>query len=333
MTKDLTTTYLGLKLRNPVVASASPLTGNLDSLRALEASGAAAVVLQSLFAEQIEHDEYEVFHLHEYGGHSSAESLNYFPKLEQYHCGPEPYLESIQAAKRELSIPIIASLNGTTPGKWTRYAKLMEQAGADAIELNIYFVPTDIDMSAADVENRYIEIVESVTHEVAVPVAVKLGPFFSSFPNFARRILLAGARGLVLFNRYLDPELNTETLRVEPRLVLSSRHELRLVLRWVGILHDQIEGDLAATGGIHNADDCLKALLAGARVTMMASALINHGPLHITKVLNGISEWLEQRQYNSIAQLIGSVSRNRGADPSAFERANYMKTLLSYSKA
>ena len=332
MSIDLSTEYLHLKLKNPLVVAACPLTGNLQSLHRLEAVGASAVVLQSLFAEQIDHEEYEIFRLHEYAGEANAESQGYFPELEDYNVGPEPHLEFLEAAKRELQIPIIASLNGTTAGKWIRYAKLFELAGADALELNIYFVPTDPDQSGTQVEDQYLEVIAAVAREVAIPFAVKIGPYFSSLPNFARRAIQAGACGLVLFNRYLDPELNLETLRVQPHLALSQPSELRLVLRWLGILRDQLQVSLAATSGIHSVDDVLKALMAGADVTMMASTLLQRGPEHLARILGDLEEWLIRRQYSSVRQLIGSVSRKRSADASAFERANYMKALVSYTK-
>ncbi len=332
MSIDLSTEYLRLKLKNPLVVAACPLTGNLQSLRRLEAVGASAVVLQSLFAEQIDHEEYEIFRLHEYAGGVNAESQGYFPELEDYNTGPDPHLEFLEEAKRHLGIPVIASLNGTSAGKWVRYAKLFEMAGADALELNIYFVPTDPDQTAAQVEEQYLEIIEAVARELSIPFAVKIGPYFSSLPNFAQRAIRAGASGLVLFNRYLDPELNLETLRVEPHLALSQPSELRLVLRWLGILRDQVDVSLAATSGIHSVEDTLKALMAGANVTMLASTLLQRGPEHLARILGDLEEWLARRQYVSVKQLIGSVSRNRSADGSAFERANYMKALVSYTK-
>lgn len=332
MTPKLATHYLRRQLKNPIVVSACPLTGSIASLLKLESAGAAAFVLQSLFAEQIEHDEHEIFRLYEYAGDSSPESASYFPALEQYNVGPEPHLEFLEEVKRETSLPVIASLNGTTPGKWVRYAKMFELAGADAVELNIYFVPSDPQTSAADVENQYVQIVSDVAREISVPLAVKLGPYFSALPNLAKRLVDAGASGLVLFNRYLDPDIDLETLRVRPDLLLSNPSELRLVLRWLGILRDQIDCSLAATSGIHSAEDVVKALLAGANVAMMASALLRYGPEHLAIVLAGLEKWLVDHRYNTVEQLIGSVSRWNSADASAFERANYMKTLVAFTR-
>jgi dihydroorotate dehydrogenase (fumarate) len=333
MSVDLKTHFLGLELINPLVVSACPLTGSIQTLKRLEASGASAVVLQSLFAEQIEHDEREMFRLYEYAGESSAESSGYFPELENYNTGAEPHLEFLEDVKRSIKVPVIASLNGTTPGKWVRFAKLFELAGADALELNIYFVPTDPSMSAIDVENQYIDIVSELAKQIQIPFAVKLGPYFTSLPHFAKRLVDAGASGLVLFNRYLDPEINLQSLRVQPHLALSTPSELRLVLRWLGILRDQLSCSLAATSGIHAAEDAIKALLAGANVTMMASALLRHGPEHMSKVLANLTLWLEEHEYQSVQQLVGSISRNRSADASSFERANYMKALVAFTSS
>jgi dihydroorotate dehydrogenase (fumarate) len=332
MTPNLTTHYLRRQLKNPLVVSACPLTGSIESLKKLEAAGAAAFVLQSLFAEQIEHEEHEIFRLYEYAGDSSAESASYFPALENYNVGPEPHLEFLEEVKRETALPVIASLNGTTPGKWVRYAKMFELAGADAVELNIYFVPSDPQLSAADVENQYVQIVSDVSHELSIPLAVKLGPYFSALPHLARRLVDAGAKGLVLFNRYLEPDFDLETLRVKPHLLLSNPSELRLVLRWLGILRDQLDCSLAATSGVHTSEDVVKALLAGANATMMASALLRHGPDHLTVVLAGLEKWLADHKYETVEQLIGSVSRCSSADSSAFERANYMKALVAFTR-
>ncbi len=332
MNIDLTTNYLHKQLKNPLIVSACPLTGSMSSLRQLEEAGAAAVVLQSVFSEQIEHEEYEIFRLHEYASEISAESQSYFPELETYNTGPEPHLEFLEDVKRTLRIPVIASLNGTSPGKWVRFARMFELAGADALELNIYFVPTDRAMTSHDVEQRYVDIVHEVSQSIRIPVAVKIGPYFSALPAFAAKLVAAGAAGLVLFNRYLEPEIDLESLRVQPHLALSHPSELRLVLRWLGILSDQVECSLAATSGIHDADGVLKALLAGADVVLLASSLLKHGPKYLTKLLTDIEHWLAERQYASVQSLIGSVSRERGADASAFERANYMKALVSFTQ-
>lgn len=332
MKPDLTTTYLKHTLRNPIVVAACPLTGSISNLRRLEQAGAAAVVLQSLFEEQIEHEENILFHLYEYAGNSSAESASYFPELEEYNAGPEPHLEFLEEAKRELKIPIIASLNGTTPGKWVQFAKMFEMAGADALELNIYFVPTSPNLTGSDVENQYVDIVHEVAKQLSIPFAVKLGPYFSALPNLAQRLMQAGASGLVLFNRYLDPEINLETLRVQPHLRLSTPSELRLVMRWLGILRDQVSGSLAATSGIHTSEDVVKALLAGANVTMVASTLLKHGPEYVSTLIEGLEEWLVKNQYDAVGPMIGSVCHQRSADPSAFERANYMKALTQFTR-
>jgi dihydroorotate dehydrogenase (fumarate) len=332
MKVDLSTRYLSLPLRNPIVVSACPLGSSIDSLVSLEQAGAAAVVLPSLFAEQIEHEENEFFRLHEYVGDSSPESLSYFPELENYNPGPEPVLEYLESVKRRLGIPVMASLNATSPGKWVRYARLFELAGADALELNIYFVPTNPNTSASDVEKRYLDIIAQVACQIRIPFSLKIGPYFSSLPNFAAKAVEAGVSGLVLFNRYLDPELDLATLQVQPHLELSTPSELRLVLRWIAILRDQVPCSLAATSGVHSGHDAIKALLAGANIVMMASALLRHGPQHITQVLDQMREWLTERGYDSVQPMIGSTSRNRSQDASAFERGNYMRALVSYTK-
>jgi dihydroorotate dehydrogenase (fumarate) len=330
---DLSTHYLGLKLKNPLVASASPLTSKLDSLRRLQDAGAAAAVMHSLFEEQIVHEEIELDNLYEQHANSFAESLGYFPELDDYHTGPGDYLKTIEAAKRSLSIPIIGSLNGSSRGGWVRYAKLIEEAGADALELNIYFVPTDQQMSSADVEARYCELVSAVKESLKIPLAVKIGPFFSGLPHFAGQLAEAGAEGLVLFNRFLEPDIDLDELVFEPNLILSSRAELRLSLRWLAILRDQLSISLAATSGVHETEDVVKALLAGADITMMATVLLQRGAQHLTQMLQELQNWLEEREYESVEQLKGSMSRIRCSDPSQLERANYMKALVSYTDA
>ncbi len=331
MAVDLTTSYLGLQLKNPVVVSACPLTLTVASLEQLERSGAAAAVLPSLFAEQLEHDEAQELSLHEYHSESFTEALSYVPETIRWHTGPEPYLDHIRHAKRAVSIPIIGSLNGTSTGSWVRYARLIQDAGADALELNIYFVPTDRYESSETIEARYLELVTAVCRTISIPLAVKIGPFFSSLPHFARRLVDAGARGLVLFNRYLDPDIDTELLQVTPSLTLSDRHELRLPLRWIATLRDQLDVSLAATSGIHFSDDVIKALLAGADVTMMAAALLRYGPPWLESVLAETTRWIESNQYTSVSQLRGSLSLANCPDPSAYHRGNYVKTLVSYT--
>jgi dihydroorotate dehydrogenase (fumarate) len=322
---DLSTDYLGLELRSPIVASSSPLTGHLDGLRDLEDAGVGAVVLPSLFEEQIVFESVEL--------ESFGEALSYFPELDDYNTGPDRYLELIAEAKQKLEIPVIASLNGTSPGGWLEHAKLIEQAGADALELNLYLVAADPQMTADSVEASYRELVTAVRSAVQLPLAVKLSPYFTALAHVALELVEAGADGLVLFNRFFQPDLDLETLDVAPRMTFSSSEELRLPLRWIGILHGQVRASLAATSGVHTADDALKVLLAGANVAMMASALLERGPRRIGQIQRTISMWMEEREYASIRQLQGSVSRRAVADPAAFERANYMRTLKSYSSS
>jgi dihydroorotate dehydrogenase (fumarate) len=331
VTPDLRTTYLGLALSSPLVASASPLTGRLDSLRALEEAGAAAVVLPSLFEEQLEHEEVELDALLEHGTHSFGEALTYFPELEDYNTGPGSYVELVAEAKRTLSIPVIASLNGSSPGGWIRYATLLEQAGADALELNVYAVEADAAATAAGVEERTLELVRSVRAAVALPLAVKVGPFYTAFAHMAGELAAAGADGLVLFNRFLQPDLDLETLAVTPALRLSTSDELRLPLRWIAILRGHVAAGLAATGGAHTTTDVVKLLLAGADVVELASALLLHGPGHLGVLQAGLEEWLREREYDSVSQLRGSLSRATAPDPAAFERAQYVQALVSFA--
>jgi len=327
----LRTTYLGLELRSPLVASASPLTRELDSLRRLEEAGAAAVVLPSLFEEQIAHEALELDRLMDTGAESFGEALGYFPALDDHPTGPDRYLELVQEAKGALSIPVIASLNGTTAGGWVHHAKLIEEAGADALELNVYLIATDPDHTAADVERRYLELVGAVRETIEIPLAVKLGPYFSAFAHMARELDGAGADALVLFNRFYQPDIDLETLAVAPHLVLSTSDELRLPLRWIALLHGRVGVELAATTGVHTAQDSIKALLAGAQVTMMTSALLHHGPEHLTEVEAELRAWIDEREYASVDQLRGSVSQRAIANPEAFERANYIRELTTYS--
>lgn len=331
MSVDLRTRYLGLELKHPIVASASPLTGTLDSLKRLEAAGAAAVVLPSLFEEQIEHEEMSTYNLMLYGAELSPEASGFFPEPQSQASSSDRTLALIADAKRALKVPVIASLNGYTPGGWTKIARQFEQAGADAIELNVYFLATSLDDTAATVEARYIELVQSVAGEVKVPVAVKVAPYFSAMANMAQRLTQAGAKGLVLFNRFLQPDIELEELEVAPHLVLSTSDELRLALRWIAILRGRVKADLAATGGAHTPDDVLKLLLAGADCVMLASSLLKHGPAHIGKLVNGVQRWLAERDYTSVEQMKGSLSQQSCPDPDAFERANYMKALKSYT--
>lgn len=333
MSVDLTTKYLGLDLAHPIVPSASPLTGDLSTLMRLEEAGAAAVVLWSLFEEQIVHDEEQALALAEFHADSFGEAVGgYFPELEDYNTGPGEYLKLIRDAKANLSIPVIASLNGTSAGGWLRYGKLMEEAGADALELNIYLIPTDPDISGAEVEQQYVDLVSALKQTISIPLAVKVGPFFSSIPHMANRLMDAGADGLVLFNRFYQPDFDLDELEVWPNLKLSDSDELRLPLRWTAILKGQVIGSLAVTSGVHTADDVLKLLLAGADVTMMASALLKHGPARLTQVLNGVRAWLETNEYESVRQMKGSMSQSASPDPEAFERGNYMKSLVTFAR-
>jgi dihydroorotate dehydrogenase (fumarate) len=330
MSVDLTTTYLGLKLKNPLVVSACPLTGELDGLRRVEAAGAAAVVMPSLFEEQIEHDSEELAKVHEFHTDSFAESLTYFPEPEDYRSEPDEYLETLAGAKRSLTIPVIASLNGESKGGWVSYAKRMQDAGADALELNIYFVAGDLEMTGRDVESRYLDLVASVKQSISIPLAVKVGPYFSSMGNMAVRLSEAGADGLVLFNRFYQPDIDLETLETHSKLHLSSADELLLPLRWIAMLHGRANASLAATSGIHDAAGLLKALLAGADVGMVASVLYQKGVQSISAILAEMQNWMEEKEYDSVEQLKGSMSRENCPDPSAFQRGNYMKTLTSY---
>ena len=327
---NLTTNYLGMALKNPIVASSSPLSHTVDSIRRLEDSGAAAVVMYSLFEEQIGFDSYYIdYHLTQ-GIDSYAESISYFPDMQSYNVGPDEYMNLIRRAKEAVDIPIIGSLNGASVGGWTDYATLIEDAGADALELNIYYLPANTELPGMEVESLYLNILTAVRQVVTIPVAVKLSPFFSSVANMASRLADQGADGLVLFNRFYQPDFDLENLQVAPRLVLSNSNDLRLPLRWVAILYGRVNADLAITSGIHTSQDVIKALMAGARVTMMASELLQNGVRRIGQVLNEVVTWLKEHEYESVMQMIGAMSQKHCAEPAAFERANYMKMLQSY---
>ena len=328
---DLTTDYLGLQLRNPLVASASPLTGALDSLRALDEAGVGAVVLPSLFEEQVVHDAMSFgYHQTDDAAFNAEAHGGYFPALDDYNTGADQYLDLLVAAKRELSVPVIASLNGTTDGGWTHYANALQGEGADAVELNIYHLAADPDLTAARVEDRYLRLVERVRSEITIPLAVKVGPFFSSPGNMARRLAAAGADGLVLFNRFYQPDIDLETFDVVPDLELSTPSDMRLVLRWIAILRGRVDACLAATTGVHDAAGAVKMLLVGADVVMLASALLRHGPEHLATVLAEMGRWFDDHSYESVGQARGSVSQASVPDASAFERANYVRTISSY---
>jgi len=327
---DLSTTYMGLTLKNPLVPSAGPLTADVGRIRQLEDAGAAAVVLHSLFEEQIRHEADELAHLTTQGTESFAESLTYFPEAGDYRLGPDEYLEHIRKAKLAVDIPVIASLNGVTVGGWIDYAKKMEQAGADGLELNVYYVATDPTLHAPDVENRYVQILKAVKSHVKIPVAMKLSPFFSATAAMAKRLDEAGADALVLFNRFYQPDIDLDSLEVRPDLVLSTPHEMRLPLRWIAILCGHVKASLAATTGIATGRDVLKVVMAGADVAQVCSVLLRKGTRELDHMLQDMQTWMEEKEYASIRQMKGSMSQRACPDPAAFERANYMKTLNSY---
>jgi len=324
---DLTTTYLGLKLPSPLVVSASPLSRDVDGICRLEDAGASAVVLYSLFEEQLRQEEMDLQYHLTAGTESFAESLTYFPQPSEFHTGPEGYLNHIRKAKASVSIPIIASLNGSTLGGWTKFAGEIERAGADAIECNIYYIPTDPQITSGEVERTYLEIVRAVKSTVTIPVAVKLSPFFSNFANVARQLDNAGADALVLFNRFYQPDIDLDELEIRPNVLLSTPQSLRLPLTWIGILYGRVKASLAGTGGVHSAEDVVKMLMVGANVTMMCSSLMRHGVNHLRHVDRELREWMEEHEYESVKQMQGSMSQLRCADPGAFERAQYMRAV------
>ena len=324
---NLKTTYMGLKLRTPLVVSASPLSEDIGNLNRMEDAGAAAVVLHSLFEEQIRYDRYELHWSTTQGTESYPEALSYFPDPHELCVGPEAYLKHIARAKAAVTIPIIASLNGSTPSGWTSFAKQIQQAGADALELNIYNIPTDVKLSGAEVEHQYIEVVRSVRAEVSIPLAVKVSPFFTNFANMAKRFAENGANGLVLFNRFYQPDIELESLEVVPNVFYSTPMAMRLPLRWIAILYDRIGASLAATSGIHRGTDALKMLMAGADVTMLCSVLMRHGIDRLRVIEEEIVNWLREHEYESVEQLKGSLSHKNCPDASAFERAQYMRAV------
>jgi dihydroorotate dehydrogenase (fumarate) len=330
---DLTTTYLGMTLRSPLVPSASPLSEETDNLKRMEDAGASAVVLHSLFEEQLRQERLELHHHLTHGTESYAESLTYFPEPTEFRVGPEEYLDHVRKAKAALNIPVIASLNGSSVGGWTEYARAIEQAGADALELNIYSIPTDFNQTGAEVEQLNLEILRRVKAVVSLPVAVKVSAFYSNFANMARQFDEAGANGLVLFNRFYQPDIDLEDLEIRPNLLLSTPQALRLPLRWIAILYGHVGTDLAATSGIHSAQDVVKMLLVGAGVTQLCSVLLRRGIDHIRHIEADLAHWLEEHEYESVRQMRGSMSQKHCADPAAFERAQYMKTLHSYRPA
>jgi dihydroorotate dehydrogenase (fumarate) len=327
---DLSTNYLGLRLRTPLVASSSPLWKDLDNLRGLEQSGASAVVLHSLFEEQIVIESESLDRLLDQGSHSFPEASTYFPDLPSFQVGPGAYLEHVRRAKQALRIPVIASLNGVSSGGWIRYAREMEQAGADALELNVYFLPSNIEEEGWEIERSYCELMANIRAEVRIPIAVKLAPYFTSMANMAYRLSLAGADGLVLFNRFYQPDFDLETLEVKPDLKLSTSDELRLRLHWVALLSTRVRPDLAITGGIHTAEDVVKGVMAGAKVVMLTSALLRKGIPYLSDLEKAVVAWMEDHEYESISQMRGSMSADAVAEPAAFERTNYLKVLSSY---
>jgi dihydroorotate dehydrogenase (fumarate) len=330
---NLTTRYLGFKLRTPLVPSASPLSEKIDNIKRMEDAGASAVVFHSLFEEQVRRDHHDLQYYLDQGTESYAESLSYFPDQAEFKVGPEAYLKHITQAKAALDIPVIGSLNGTTFGGWMKYARQIEQAGADALELNIYSIPSDPEVSAADIETSYLTILASIKAQLKIPVAVKLSPYFTNFAQFARRADSNGANALVLFNRFYQPDIELETLEISPNVLLSTPMAMRLPMRWIAILYGRIGANLAATSGIHRATDALKMLMAGADVTMLCSVLLRRGIEHIRVIEREMTEWMEEHEYESVEQLKGSMSQKNCPDPSAFERAQYMRALATYPAA
>jgi len=329
---DLTTRYMGMTLKHPVVPSASPLSKNLDSIRRLEDADAAAVVMFSLFEEQITAESEQLDHYLTYGTDSFAEALSYFPDQSEYKVGPDEYLNLISQAKEAVDIPIIASLNGVSAGGWTTYARMMEQAGADGLELNVYYIPTDTSMAGAEVEQMYVDVLRDVRQNVTIPVSVKLGPYFSSMAHMARRLSEAGADALVLFNRFYQPDFDLANLEVKPQLNLSTSLELRLPLTWTAILYGRVPLDLAITSGVHTHEDVLKAMMAGASIAQTCSELLERGPGRVKEIVSSMAAWMEECEYESVAQMRGSMSQLHVAEPAAFVRANYAKTLGSYQE-
>ncbi|HUO14199.1 MAG TPA: dihydroorotate dehydrogenase-like protein [Verrucomicrobiae bacterium] len=328
---DLSTTYLGLKLQTPLVVSASPLSRDIDGICRLEDAGASSVVLYSLFEEQLHQEEAELDVRLKAGTESFAESLTYFPQPSEFQTGPEGYLNHIRKAKSAVRIPIVASLNGSTLGGWTKFAGEVQRAGADAIECNIYYIPTDPKLSAEDVERTYVEIVRAVKSTVTIPVSVKLSPFFSNMAAMAHRLDEAGADALVLFNRFYQPDIDLEDLEVRPNVLLSTPQALRLPLTWIGILYGRIKANLAGTGGVHGAQDVIKLLMVGANVTMLCSSLMRHGVNHIRHIEREMRDWMDEHEYESVSQMQGSMSQIRCPDPGAFERAQYMRAVKGLS--
>ena len=327
---DLTTTYLGLELKNPLVASASPLSEKVETIKKLESAGISAVVMYSLFEEQIIHESMELDHYLDYGTDSYSEALTYLPDIGRYSIGPEKYLEHLSKLKKSVNIPIIGSLNGVSAGAWIDYARKIEGAGADALELNIYYLPFEPDLTSEELENTYINFVSKVRSKINIPLAVKIGPYFTGLGNMCDRLVEAGADGLVLFNRFYQPDFDLEELEICPNLVLSTSQELRMPLRWIALLHGRVKTDFALTTGVHTAEDVLKSMMAGARVAMMASELLKNGSGRVTEILADMEHWMKAHDYNSIKQMQGSMSEKSTHNPHALRRSNYIKVLNSY---
>jgi dihydroorotate dehydrogenase (fumarate) len=327
---NMQTEYMGMKLRNPVVASAGPLAGEIDGIRRLEDAGVAAVVLPSLFEEQVEQEEQELDYFLHYGTERFAESLSYYPEPEEFHFAGDQYLEHIAKARASVDIPVIASLNGVSAAGWTSYARKMQDAGASALELNVYFLPTNPQVTSEQVQEVYLAALKAVKSATSIPVAMKLSPFLSAPAWMASQLDAAGADALVLFNRFYQPDIDLDALEVSPKLVLSEPHEARLPMRWIAILYGEVSASLAATSGVHSGRDVAKMVLAGADVAMMTSALLKHGPEHVQSVLRELQDFMEDKGYDSLESMRGVLSHKSCPEPAAFERANYMKTLHSY---
>jgi dihydroorotate dehydrogenase (fumarate) len=327
---NLTTQYLGLQLKNPLVASASPLSERVETVRKLEGAGVGAVVMYSLFEEQIIHESLELDHYLSYGTDSYAEALSYLPDIGRYSVGPEKYLDQVNALKNAVDIPIIGSLNGVSTGGWIEYARKIQEAGADALELNIYYLPFNPDLTSVELEQNYIELIRSVKSQITIPLAVKVGPYFTGLANVLRRFAEAGADGLVLFNRFYQPDFDLENLEVTPNLVLSTSDEMRMPLRWVALLYGQVEADFALTTGIHTGIDAVKGVMAGAKATMMASELLKRGPGRVAEILSEFTAWMDENEYDSVEQMCGSMSAKAIGKTNVLRRANYLQTLNSF---
>lgn len=327
---DLTTRYLGLNLKNPLVASASPLSERVESVKQMEQAGIGAVVMYSLFEEQVIHESLELDHYLNYGTESFAEALSYLPDTGRYSLGPEKYIDHVKRLKDAVSIPVIGSLNGVSSGGWIQYAKRIEEAGADALELNIYYLPFDPSITSAGLEENYVQLVKDVRKELKIPLAVKVSPFLTGVANVLKQFAEAGADGLVLFNRFYQPDIDLEKMEVTPNLTLSTSSELRMPLRWVALLYGQIKSDFAITTGVHTSEDVLKSMMAGASVAMMASELLKNGVKRIPEILSGMETWMEANEYNSVTQMKGSMSAQSVRQPGALRRSNYIKVLNSF---